>query len=253
MFFFWNVNLIDVKSIKNQTAHSIPVFEQILIIDKQVKNYEEFQKFYFMFSFFIFEIIPFFILLIFNINLIILVKKSNNEFLSLRNFSAYTSPNVENSEAISTNTRHLSVVPQNKTKSTDSLEFNNITNYTFHSLRNTRRGDSKHSNMTKRKRDELKLTRTLISLIFLALLSEISSIITYDKITEFLIGKHFKNYMDTTFKLQVFVSNMIILHSLNFFLFCAFNKKYNFSLRQQYSRYFNKLCCKFKIEDHLFI
>lgn len=246
MFSFWSIKLVEIKStFLNQTSshQTVVVYKQI----KSIKNYEEFQKFYFIVSFFIFEIIPFFILLIFNINLILMVKNSNKEFLAMGKEFSLNGSYAEASDSLRQN--HASSM-----RSTDSLELTSIRNLSIHSMkRNIRGRDSKHAH-TKRKRDELKLTRTLISVIFLALLSEISSIITYDKITEFLIGKHFTNYMDSAYKLQVFVSNMIILtlHSLNFFLFCAFNQKYNYSLRQQYSRYFNKLCCKFKVEDHQF-
>ncbi len=46
---------------------------------------------------------------------------------------------------------------------------------------------------------------------------------------------------------------ILTLHSMNFFVFCAFNKKYNVALRQQYSRYFTKfLCNKFQREDNQF-
>lgn len=123
----------------------------------------------------------------------------------------------------------------------------------------TSRGNNHHhqhasgfdNKIEKRKRDQYKLTRTLITVVFFVLLSEISSIATYDKIAEMLVARQFKelNYMDTYYKLQVFVSNLIVLivHSVNFFLYCAFNKKYLIIFKQKYLFLFNlmgKLTCK---------
>lgn len=107
------------------------------------------------------------------------------------------------------------------------------------------------SKIEKRKRDQYKLTRTLITVVFFVLLSEISSIATYDTIAEYLVARRFQNidYMNTYYKLQVFVSNLIVLvvHSVNFFLYCAFNKKYLIIFKQKYLFLFNllgKLKCK---------
>lgn len=107
------------------------------------------------------------------------------------------------------------------------------------------------SKIEKRKRDQYKLTRTLITVVFFVLLSEISSIVTYDKISEKLVAPLFKDikYMITYYKLQVFISNLIVLivHSVNFFLYCAFNKKYLIIFKQKYLFLFNlvgKLKCK---------
>jgi hypothetical protein len=266
MFFFWSIDLKEInpnstKLLNSYHNHS-DVYKQI----KSVRNYEELQKFYFLVSFFIFEIIPFFILLFFNINLIMLVKKSNKEFLNLRYNNSeireikQLNDNLNSEQEMKNINESSSNIQRERIKENNSPDSNvaESTHFSFKSIRrNTRSGTIRildRPTLTRRKRDEIKLTRTLISLIFLALVSEISSIITYDKITEFLIGKYYKNYMETTYKLQVFISNMIILslHSFNFFLFCAFNKKYNSSLRQQYSRYLNKCLCKFKIEDHQF-
>jgi hypothetical protein len=98
---------------------------------------------------------------------------------------------------------------------------------------------------TKRKRDQLKLTRTLIAIVFVALLSEISSIISYDTFSRFLFGD---KYMETLYKLQVFISNIITLiaHSVNFFFYCAFNEKYLNTFRQRYSLCWNFITFKRK-------
>lgn len=260
MFFFWSIDLVEIKSNLTEPLIAHHNKSDVYMQIKSVRNYEDFQKFYFLVSFFIFEIIPFLILLFLNINLIMLVKKSNKEFLFLRNNSSemheikQMKDNLNFDREMKTiNSTSLNI--QEQIKENNSSETAETVQFGFKSLRQRQTRSIVHRpTLTRRKRDEIKLTRTLISLIFLALLSEISSIITYDKITEFLIAKHFKNYMETTYKLQVFVSNMIILtlHSFNFFLFCAFNKKYNSSLRQQYSRYLSKCLCKFKLEDHQF-
>ena len=235
MFFFWSVTKVQKEV--NNTTRKFELFEI-----KSIKNYQEFQKIYFTISFFIFEIIPFFILFFFNMKLIMLVKRANREFLQLRNnsTSVFYSPAAA---AV------LTIKNDSSQNNDDLMELNR-----FNSIRiNVNHQSTAY--FSKRKQDELKLTRSLILLIFLALISEISSIITYDRITEFLIGRHIANYMETAYKLQVLISNMIILtlHSMNFFVFCAFNKKYNVALRQQYSRYLTKfLCNKFQREDNQF-
>lgn len=114
---------------------------------------------------------------------------------------------------------------------------------TINSFKTRNNVDSK---IEKRKRDQYKLTRTLITVVFFVLLSEISSIATYDKLAEFLVGFIFNssNYTKGTYyKLQVFISNLIVLvvHSVNFFLYCAFNQKYLMIFKETYSCLFNLL------------
>jgi hypothetical protein len=236
MFFFWSVTKVHKEEFVNNTTRKFELFEI-----KSIKNYQEFQKIYFTISFFIFEIIPFFILFFFNMKLIMLVKRANREFLRLRN----NSTSVFYSPAAAA----VLTIKNDSSQNDDLMELNR-----FNSIRiNVNHQSTAY--FSKRKQDELKLTRSLILLIFLALISEISSIITYDRITEFLIGRHIAYYMETAYKLQVLISNMIILtlHSMNFFVFCAFNKKYNVALRQQYSRYLTKFVCnKFQREDNQF-
>ena len=72
----------------------------------------------------------------------------------------------------------------------------------------------------RRKVNEFKLTRQIVGLVTLVVMSEICSILTYEKITEYLIGSHFPGYMNNTYKLQVVISNSIVLivHSVNFLI-----------------------------------
>lgn len=102
------------------------------------------------------------------------------------------------------------------------------------------------------KKDQLKLTGTLIAVVFVVLLSEISSIVTYDKVTEFLIGKHYPDYMKKTYKLQVLISNLILIlaHFCNFFLYCALNKKYLKVLKLRFS--FLSRSIRFEVNNHNF-
>ena len=95
---------------------------------------------------------------------------------------------------------------------------------------------------SKRIRDQVKLTRTLIAVIFFALVSEIVSILTYDKIADFLIGRHYANYMKNGYQIQRLISNTIVVisHSVNFFLYCAFNTRYLDVLKLTYSSLLKK-------------
>jgi uncharacterized membrane protein len=88
----------------------------------------------------------------------------------------------------------------------------------------------------RRKREEIKLTWQLVGLVTLVVMSEICSIITYEKITEYLIGNRFVGYMESPYKLQVVISNSVILivHSVNFLLLCAFNSKYFKIFKENY-------------------
>jgi len=103
--------------------------------------------------------------------------------------------------------------------------------------------------MRQRKRDELKLTRQLVVLVSLVALSEVFSLITYDKITEYLIGSHFPGYMNSGYRLQVTIAHSInlIVHSFNFFVLCAFNTRYFNIFKQRYSCIFGR----FSKEDRL--
>lgn len=220
---------------------------------KLVRNYPDYQKLYFVLSFFIFEIVPFFILSILNLNLIILVKNS------LKELQNYNSDDVSFRRK-SMNKKYLSMTEfQDNSGSLNGAESSFLASKdqslkTNDSNRNISNRESrsilKVCRSSRRKRDQLKLTRTLIAVVFFVILSEISSIVTYDKIAEFLIGRHIENYMKKIYPLQVFISNLIVLcvHFFNFFLYCAFNKKYVEVLKSKFA--LNK--CSFLTRNKLY-
>lgn len=214
MYFFTDVIRIPSNDHKNKTFSIIT--SQLNSNYQVVRNMENFQKGYFLTSFLLFEITPFIVLSTLNFNLVLMVKKSNKKIYRNSNFEPLyrkvkyepkTLKNIENDY-----TQGLSV---NRV----IVKKMSIANYS-----------------SVRRRKEAKLTRTLISVVFLLLFSEISSIITYDKITEFLVQSYYPNYMKTYHKLQVFISNIIVLivHSVNFFLYCFFNEKYFNIFKQKF-------------------
>ena len=236
-----------------------------------VKKYEQFHKLYFFLSFLLFEIVPFILLFTFNLNLVRLIKSSTKELESFDNekkkkkSSNITTKKTNNKTGNddveeTTSRRYLSVNdrrsiisndPPSSTQFMETIDDSNksssrhksstatatTTTTTTTRILNLKNKSIMYSKIEKRKRDQYKLTRTLIFVVFLVLLSEISSISTYDRITEFLVGRRFNDYMNTYYKLQVFISNLIVLvvHSVNFFLYCAFNKKYLTIFKQKYS------------------
>lgn len=244
MYFFFDVikvdsALNDTNSYTNLLANNTT--PQIRV--ETVKYYEKFQKLYFILSLVIFEIMPFFLLSIFNLNLVLLLKKSNKEFELLRSHSENCIYRVISNNAIlyKNNSQIDSV---NKKPDT----FRKYSNDDPRSKQNGRGCIYRiHSKSTRRKKDEIKLTRTLIPVVFLVVLSEISSIVTYEKITELLIGNSYPSYMGEPYKLQVFISNLIVLivHSVDFLFYCAFNEKY-FKIFMEKYNFFFKWCRKFK-------
>lgn len=166
-----------------------------------VQHFEKFQKTYFAISLTLFEIIPFFVLFFLNVSIVILLKASNKNFDAL--FAKRKNPNQPNLEI---------QVDSNASK--------------------------KHiETLKQRKRDEIKLTRQLVVLVSLVALSEVFSLITYDKITEYLVGNHFPGYMKSGYTLQRAVAHSIhlIVHAFNFFVLCAFNTRYFNIFKEKYS------------------
>ena len=214
-----------------------------------VKYFDGVQKYYFLASFILFEITPFFTLSVLNLSLIVLVKRSINELQHLINVqerhdsrrSVETRASLRKSESHYEELPLVSQVASSRTNMNSRIFFGNANGGQKKAVE---KRDNKELSVAKRRRDQLKLTRTLIAVVFITLTSEISSIITYDKITEFLIRK-FTNiqpssYMNTLYILQVFISNLItlMLHSTNFFLYCAFNQRYRNTFRQTFRFFF---------------
>lgn len=243
--------------------------------------HDKFQNIYFITSFFIFEIIPFFILLILNSNLILMVRKSNREAKKLRKISVVEQQqqqqqqplitqqalpleaveNVTTDSNSSASQHQPSVIIQRQLEQNQSIKpkqqprfilplFYRDTSYTSNNpyMIKTRSSTRMRScKQSKREKDQMKLTRTLIAVIIVALFSEIMSIITYDKITKFLIGQKNSHYMNNGYQIQRLISNTVVLiaHSINFFLYCAFNKRYLIILHETYSLCMTKLRLKF--------
>ena len=217
MYFFSDAEIRRVTNYTNTSSESTIVTQKVVI----VKKFEEYHQLYFAASLTMFEIIPFFLLSILNLSIIILLKKSNKRFATL-----YESHSVSNFKPIMPKNKSThSFAYQSASPTTNSKTFN-FTNM--------------YSKTRQRKNDELKLTRQLIGLVTLVVLSEICSIITYEKITEHLIGARFPGYMNSPYKLQVVISNNVVLivHSVNFFLLCVFNAKYFKIFKEKYNCFF---------------
>lgn len=183
------------------------VTSQVVVV---VPRHEKFQKTYFAISLTIFEIIPFFILFILNVSIVILLKASNKSFDALfAKRKGVEQTNLQVQMDSNASKKHIETLKQ-------------------------------------RKRDEIKLTRQLVVLVSLEALSEVFSLITYDKITEYLIGNQFQGYMKNGYTLQKAVAHSIhlIVHSFNFFVLCAFNTRYFNIFKERYSCIFGKLLRK---------
>lgn len=280
MYFFSDVTLHKLNTSTTMMNLSTTNESSTTLRVDMIRKYEKFHKPYFFLSFLIFEIVPFILLFTFNLNLVLLIRSSMKELESFdgkrcksKSDSYETRRSLDpdqlthmaleqhaegnrlikhSSSAHSMHRFSLFKANNNNHNNNNNNNHHNNTNHNNNN-HNSKHGGSntlvRDYKFAKRKRDQNKLTRTLTSVVFFVLLSEISSIITYDKITESLIARHFDNYMRTYYVLQVFVSNLIvnIVHSVNFFLYCAFNQKYLSIFRQRYSRFFNfctKLNCK---------
>ena len=213
--------------------------------------YESFKKVYYVLSFFLFEIIPFFILSILNLSLILMVKKAykNSKLLqkcdTLIN-SNHLGPNDQETQKFITYIRRESnYFDKNALRRRENSK--NLHCQRALSMRSKSIiSNNLKAKIIKRYREQVKLSRALIAVIFIALVSEICSIITYDKITLVLIGQYFESYMKNGYEIQRLISNIIIMisHSVNFLLFCAFNSIYTRVLKFTYSFFFKKFVRK---------
>ncbi|RMZ98662.1 FMRFamide receptor-like [Brachionus plicatilis] len=174
MYFFTDVKKIYPNESQTVTSHLNYNYQL-------VRNLEEFQQAYFFTSFLLFEIIPFFLLSTLNFNLVLLVKKSNKQ--------VYRNSNLE------------PLYRKDEPKTLSSIESDYPTGLSVSRTNVKKLSFINYSSVRRRK--EIKLTRTLISVVFLLLFSEISSIITYDKFTEFLVKSYYPDYMKTYHKLQL--------------------------------------------------
>ena len=190
------------KTNQNVSMYDANCSQTIMIVNK----FEKYHKLYFTISLTIFEIIPFFVLSILNVGIVVLLKQSNKGFDALiaRKNDQFTNSSCKRMEQLETL-------------------------------------DLDYKQFERRKNDEIKLTRQLALLITLFFFSEIWSIITYETITHYMIGRHFLNYMNTEYKLQVAIADSVnlIMHSSNFLVLCAFNTRYFNIFKEKYSFLFN--------------
>jgi len=224
MFLFSDAQIRTNFNLTND--HTIVPSQRVVI----VKIYEEYQNVYFLISLTLFEIIPFFMLSFLNLNIVVLLKKSNRKLDTLH-------ANYPSSLSKSNIRPRASLRKQESSATLQSEEREPVMRFQSGDPQRSRKKSISFSSIKhRRKQEEIKLTRQLVGLVTLVVMSEICSIITYEKITEYLIGNRFPGYMGSPYKLQVVISNSVILivHSVNFLLLCAFNSKYFKIFKENY-------------------
>lgn len=216
MYFFSDALITTSLNLTNEQNFTLTSSQKVIVI----KKYEEYHKYYFLASLTLFEIIPFVLLSILNLSIIILLKYSNRKYEAMNETHAITTKFSGNKTNAEVNTKKSSL-RNTKTDSSWSISFN---------TRNM------NSISIRRRVNEFKLTRQIAGLVTLVVMSEICSILTYEKITEFLIGNQFPSYMNKFYKLQVVISNSVVLvvHSINFLILSAFNTRYSRILKEKY-------------------
>jgi len=223
MYFFSDAQITTTLNLTNDQNFTLISSQKVVVI----KKFEEYHKVYFLASLTLFEIIPFILLSILNLIIVILLKYSNRKFENMNETHSFTTKfNMPN-----------------KTPKNSNVEFNANES----SIRVLKRDSSRSISLNLKNKDinsisirrrvnEFKLTRQIVGLVTLVVMSEICSILTYEKITEFLIGNHFPSYMSKVYKLQVVISNSVVLivHSINFLILSAFNTRYSRILKEKY-------------------
>ena len=215
MYFFSDAY---IETTLNKTTNFTLTTQKIVIVKKFTKYHET----YFLISLTLFEIIPFILLATLNLSIIILLKKNNNQFKILRGSLFHENANLNKRVLINQELKRDGSLLSNSRG--NKLNFSNSSAKTL-----------------RRKINEIKLTRQLVALVTLVLMSEICSIVTYERITAYIVGNCIAGYMSGPYKLQVAISNNVVLvvHSVNFFILCAFNAKYLKIFKEKY-------CCAFK-------
>ena len=204
-------------------------------------NNEKLQNSYFIISFCLFQIIPAFILSTLNLKLILMVRECVNDSKSLQKVDLLISNNQANNSINSTVRKNSSISRQVKF-TTRGRQNSNQVDASLPILKKQFKTQSIISissckSISERLgREQVKLTRTLIAVTCFELISEISSIITYDRIADFLLGRLSNSYMKNGYLIQKLISMTIVVtsHSVNFFLYCAFNARYLDILKNLY-------------------
>jgi hypothetical protein len=249
VYLFYDVkivsNLTNLSKLENYTLSDIKNLchngSNVICRIEVESFYENFQKFYYFMSFVLFQIIPVLLLSLLNVSLIMMVRKAYNESELLQKSDVLKTNHSEESHCLSD--CKLSLTPVNIKKCPSLMVLQKIPSSANISLIGAQNHQINKVKDSKRIRDQVKLTRTVIAVLFFALVSEIVSILTYDKIADFLIGRHYKNYMKNGYEIQKLISNSIVVisHSVNFFLYCAFNTRYFDVLKLAYSSFFKRL------------
>ncbi|CAF1240853.1 unnamed protein product [Rotaria sordida] len=96
----------------------------------------------------------------------------------------------------------------------------------------------------KRFRDEQRLTKTLVAIVIVFLICNTFTIISYPGLVRFITAKKFPNYIRVGFRIQILITNIMLLlnYSINFFFYCAFNQKFLDTLKKTF-QYENLFCC----------
>ena len=94
----------------------------------------------------------------------------------------------------------------------------------------------------KRLRDEHRLTKTLVSIVIIFLICNTFTIVSYPGFVRFITQSRYPTYIHVGFRIQRLITNIMLLlnYSINFFFYCAFNKKFLETLKMTF-RF--KRCC----------
>ena len=101
-----------------------------------------------------------------------------------------------------------------------------------------------HSLKKQRLRDEHRLTKTLVAIVLVFLICNTFTIISYPVFIKQITSKRYPNYMFAGFRIQKLITNIMLLlnYSVNFFFYCAFNRKFLDTLKTIFRR---QLYCYF--------
>ena len=248
VYMFYNAKLVRVNSTSygNSSESENILFSEILFLcnnelgllcKTKTENYfENFQNIYYFLSFILFQIIPVLVLSILNVSLLTMVEKSHRNSERLQKSDLISS--FKRPASTSSDIHRMSIVNSRKSISRVSECSIKSKRRPFESNRLRKVSVISTKSVSSRfDREHVKLRRTLIAVTSCAIISELCSIITYDKIMVFLIEWYDKSYMKNGYQIQRLISNTVVVisHSVNFFLFCAFNTRYLDVFKMTYS------------------
>lgn len=93
-----------------------------------------------------------------------------------------------------------------------------------------------HTIKQKRLRDEHRLTKTLVSIVIIFLICNTFTIVSYPGFVRFITERRYPTYIHVGFRIQRLITNIMLLlnYSINFFFYCAFNKKFLETLKMTF-------------------